>query len=334
MSEKRKRPETLTAGCLFSGIGGFCAGLHEAGIKVLWANEADKYASDTYRANYPKNRLLEKDVRELSVAGDKLPPVDILTAGFPCQSFSQAGDRKGFDDERGKLFFEIIRIIQEFGDNKPRMLLLENVPYLQHGKGGEWFETILCNIQLSGYWFGRHNCEALNTKEITDIPQRRERLFMVAMSTSAFPCNNFCFPAPNGKPLSLKKLINKTRKASQDHYMEKDNRYTKIIDEALDKSPDSICQLRRSYARINEGECPPLTANMGEGGWNVPYVRDKWGTRALTVEECSSLQGFKSDYFPEDVPKKERYKQLGNAVSVPVATKLAKECVRAFRENI
>ena len=217
----KKHQKPLTAGCLFSGIGGFCAGLQEAGVNVLWANELDKYATQTYIKNFTKNGLINKDVRDLSVNGDNLAPVDILTAGFPCQSFSQAGDRKGFDDERGELFNDIIRIIEEFGDNKPSLLLLENVPYLQYGNGGDWFERILRKIKRAGYWIGHHSCQVLNTAKITDLPHSRERLFMVAMSIDSFACNSFRFPTPNGKPLALKKLIDKSKKATNDHYMEK-----------------------------------------------------------------------------------------------------------------
>ena len=321
----------LTAACLFAGIGGFCSGLARAGVRVLWANENDDYAAETYNANYPRNRLIKKDVCDLSVAGDGLEPVDILTAGFPCQSFSQAGDRKGFDDERGMLFFEILRIIEEFGDRKPRVLLLENVPNLQFGKGGVWFERILRDVQLAGYWFDRDNCQVLNTAKITDLPHRRERLFMVAMATSAFPCNNFRFPAPNGKPLALNKLINKRAKPPSARYMDSDNLYCKIIAAKMKKGDrDSIYQLRRNYARENKGECPPLTANMGGGGWNVPVIQDRRGIRELTVAECAKFQGLDDVRFPDSVPDKERYRQIGNAVSVPVAAKLAQECVHVL----
>ncbi len=324
----------ITAGCLFSGIGGFCEGLARADVRVLWANENDGYAAETYRANYPQNRLIEKDVRDLSVIGDRLDAVDILTAGFPCQSFSQAGDRKGFDDERGTLFFEIVRLIREFGERKPRILLLENVPYLQYGKGGVWFEKVLREIQLAGYWLGRHNFQVLNTAEITSLPHRRERLFMTATATNAFPCNDFQFPAPNENLLALHKIVNKRQKPSADHYMETDNRYCKAIARKMAKGDeDSIYQLRRSYARENKNECPPLTANMGGGGHNVPFIKDRWGIRKLTVEECAKFQGFDEIRFPKSVPIPEQYKQIGNAVSVPVAAKLARECVQTIMRS-
>ena len=115
----------------------------------------------------------------------------------------------------------------------------------------------------------------------------------------------------------------------------RDNRYGKMIAQKMSEGDtSSIYQLRRSYVREYKSECPTLTANMGGGGWNVPFVKDRWGIRQLTVEECANLQGFNKKFiFPESVPNKERYKQLGNAVSVPLAIKLAKECVNALSQE-
>jgi hypothetical protein len=133
----RRRRRTLKVGALFCGIGGLCFGFKEAGFETSWANDADPYACEVYRRNFPKHRLIEKDVRKLSVAKDKLKPVDILHAGFPCQSFSQAGGKAGFDDDRGKLFFEIIRLVKEFKGGKPAVIVLENAPFLTMGEGGK-----------------------------------------------------------------------------------------------------------------------------------------------------------------------------------------------------
>ena len=233
MQSKKRAKKTVTAGCLFAGIGGFCFGLKSAKAKVLWANEEDDYANETYAQNHPGTRLIPKDVKKLSVEGDELAPVDILTAGFPCQSFSVAGDKKGFDDERGQLFFEIIRIIEEFGDKKPSVLLLENVPYLQSGKRGVWFAEVVKRIQSAGYWFSSENCKVLNTAKITSLPHRRERLFMVATAIGAFDCNEFNFPEPNGKAVPLGKLLDKRTKKDDVNYIDPANRYCKIIEEKM-----------------------------------------------------------------------------------------------------
>ncbi len=111
----------MTVGSLFSGMGGFTSGFASAGFKTLWANDADTHACAAFRHRFPDVPLFEQDVRELSAR--ELQPVDVLEAGFPCQSFSQAGGRKGFDDRRGKLFFEIPRIVSEFApQERPRSM--------------------------------------------------------------------------------------------------------------------------------------------------------------------------------------------------------------------
>lgn len=323
----RKRP--LTAACLFAGMGGFCAGLQQAGIKTLWANEIDEFAVKTFRANYPDVRMLDKSVADLSVTEDNLAPVDILTAGFPCQSFSQAGQRRGFKDERGQFFFDIPRLLNEFGENRPPIVLLENVPYLKTGERGAWLERVICEMRFAGYWFDHSNCQILNTVAITGLPQRRERIYMAALATNAFDYNGFRFPGVNGDPQDLSRFVNKSKKMPPENYLPEDNRYYKVIAAKSEEGDTkSIYQLRRYYARENKRECPPLTANMGGGGHNVPFVRDQWGIRRLTVDECAKLQGFDNYLLPEGVPPREHYRQIGNAVSVPIIKKLGDECAK------
>ena len=326
------KKRTPTAGCLFAGMGGFCGGMKKAGIKTLWANEKDKNAVRTFQENYRNVRMFEEDICELSVDKHELAPVDILTAGFPCQSFSHAGYKRGFDDERGKLFFEIIRLISEFGKNKPKIILLENVPHLANGDGGKWLQTIITQIQVAGYWFGKANCQILKTDSISGLPQSRERLFMVATRTDDFYCNDFAFPEGKEKPRPLTDFIKRKKKAEKKDYLSSDNRYYKMIDEQMKNScAKSIYQLRRYYVREYSNKCPTLTANMGGGGHNVPFIRDRWGIRRLSVMECATLQGFEDIVFPPEVSTSERYRQIGNAVSLPVAERLAKACLQFCR---
>lgn len=306
----------ITAGCLFAGMGGFCSGMSPANIKTLWANENDKYAAVTFRANYPDVRMIEKDVRELSVEKDQLEPVDILSAGFPCQSFSIAGYRLGFDDERGRLFFEIIRLIGEFGKRKPKILLLENVPHLANGDDGRWLDKIIYEIQRAGYWFDRSNCRILKTDEISGVPQGRRRLFMVATSRDAFDSNDYIYPESKVALRPLDEFIDRSKKAEQKHYLQPDKRIYKIIDAGMNQNDvTGICQFRRSYVKLFPLKCPTLTANMGKGGGNVPHIRDRWGIRRLTVDECVRLQGFDNFVFPPKISDSQRYKQIGNATS-------------------
>lgn len=186
----------VKVGCLFAAIGGFAKAFQLCGASVLWANEKDKFATETFMANFPTVRLVHKPIEDVTVRGDDLAPVDILTAGFPCQPFSAAGAARGFQDERGLLFLHIIRLLGEFGKKKPKILLLENVQYFRNHDNGRTFKRVQTEIQKAGYWFGDRNAVMLNTATHTDIPQNRDRLFMVAYSCDHFSSNTFEFPTP------------------------------------------------------------------------------------------------------------------------------------------
>ncbi|WCJ58249.1 DNA (cytosine-5-)-methyltransferase [Fontisphaera persica] len=149
----------VKVGSLFAAIGGFCRAFIEAGATVVWANEKDKLQAETFRLNYPNVRCLNKPIEELTVLGDCLEEVDVLTAGFPCQPFSIAGERRGLKDERGLLFFQIIRIIKEFGRRKPKVLLLENVKHFKSHDQGRTYKRVQTEIQKAGYWFGDSNAK-------------------------------------------------------------------------------------------------------------------------------------------------------------------------------
>jgi DNA (cytosine-5)-methyltransferase 1 len=329
----------ITVGSLFSGIGGFCSAFEIAGAKVLWANEMDSSACKTYRANHSGVSLYEKKIEDLSALHDDLLAVDVLTAGFPCQPFSIAGDKKGFDDPRGKAFFEIIRLIKEFGDNRPKILLFENVPGLLFHNKGASYTRVVNAIQSAGYWFLPPDCQAiLNTMKITGIPQSRDRLFMVALSWDYFDDQCFQFPADSeqlAKP--VKDFLDLNEQASEDHYFDPESRWGKLFIESMSSGdPESVYQLRRYYVRENKNDAVfTLTANMGEGGHNIPVFKDDWGIRKLTTRECLRLQGFDADkfVFPEDVSRSQRYKQIGNAVTVPLVEKLAQECIRLLTKG-
>jgi len=333
----------LTAGCLFSGMGGFAFGLMRAGFSISWASDNDEFACATFRHHLPKVPLIEKDVCKLSHRSDGLAHVDVMAAGFPCQSFSQAGRRRGFNDPRGELFFEIPRLIQEFeSTRRPRLIVLENVPYLLYGGGGTWFDQVRRALRLAGYWFRQESCWTVNVKDVTDLPQDRERLFMVAASRNHFPYNPFSPPRASthsgGLRRPLHDFIDRTRRAPDDAYLPLHNRYYKMIEREMKRgeSPENIYQLRRSYVREKKkGLCPTLTANMGIGGHNVPFVRDDWGIRKLSVNEVGRLQGFDShDHLFPDIPTPEQYRLLGNAVCVKLAHLVGQRCVDILNGDI
>ena len=325
-----------TAGCLFSGMGGFASGLLQAGFSIRWANDNDTYACAAFRHRFPDIPLVQKDVRELSVKKEGLSSVQILAAGFPCQSFSQAGSRGGFEDPRGALFFEIPRLIEEFKPaDRPALVILENVPNLLYGADGVWFDQVRRALRQAGYWFREHSCWTVNVKDATDLPQDRERLFMVAASRTSFTHNPFSPPsiAKNGSRTALRPLdmlVDRTKQGAEDGYLPSGNRYYKMIDEAMasGESDANIYQLRRSYVREKKQSlCPTLTANMGIGGHNVPFVRDRWGIRRLSVDEVARLQGFDAgaDLFPS-ISLSEQYRLLGNAVCVHLARIIGRAC--------
>ena len=337
------RVRALTAGCLFSGMGGFASGLVGAGFEILWANDNDPYACKTFRHRFPKIALLEKDVCDLSVSDDRLRQVDLLAGGFPCQSFSQAGERRGFDDERGRLFFEIGRLLTEMdaSGRRPRLILLENVPYLLYGADGRWFDEVRKALRRAGYWFRAESCWTVNVKDATDVPQDRERLFMVAASRKHFSRNPFTPPSIASMDGTVRRqpsaLINRRRRVDGLSYLSPDNRYYKMINAEMEggQSSRNIYQLRRSYVREKkDGLCPTLTANMGIGGHNVPFVQDRWGIRRLQVDEVARFQGFDSpeSLFP-DIPETEQYRLLGNAVCAKLARIVGELCAAILRET-
>ena len=326
--------QPVTVGCLFAAIGGFCKAFQQKGANILWANEKDRFAAETFRLNFPNVLYIEKPVEELSVYGDHLSPVDVLTAGFPCQAFSIAGKKRGFDDPRGLLFLHIIRIIKEFGTNKPKVLLLENVKHLKAHDKGRTFKRIQTEIQRAGYWFNDTNVRVLNTADYTKIPQNRERIFMVALSQAHFAANSFEFPDPI--PVSdrqpVRSFLDLQYKPDPAFYFTTDSQYYDLFQAEIENGGrEHIYQLRRSYVRKNKsGMCFTLMANMGEGGHNQPVIRDRWGIRKLTPRECARLQGYEDSWFkiPAMLSKTQIYKQIGNSVTVPLVARLAEGVVQ------
>ncbi|MFZ4537070.1 DNA cytosine methyltransferase [Propionivibrio sp.] len=325
--------QPLKAGALFAGIGGFCIGFGQAGIKTSWAIENDPMSVLTYRHNIKDVRIIEDDavpasIKDVTVSAYDLEPVDILHAGFPCQSFSQAGERKGFEDPRGKLFYEILRIVADFKDKKPSVIVLENSPHIRHGEGGSWFIELTKEIKKAGYWFRDANCAELDPYVLTPLPQKRNRLFMVAFSTDRFRNGKLNFPSQkNDEKKCLENYIDFAGSIDDDtYYLSEENRYHNMITQEVE---DKACiyQLRKFLVRVKEpGVCPTLTANMGLGGHNVPFIHDAKGLRKLTELECLKLQGFPSDFkFPDAVIRSKLYTQIGNSVAAPVISLLAEE---------
>ncbi len=330
------RLRSYSVASLFAGLGAFCKAFRDRGFNVLWANELDRFAAETYRENFPTTLLFQKSIEQLSAIGDNLANVDVMTAGFPCQPFSVAGTKAGFADRRGRLFFEIIRLIRELGPQRPKILLLENVPYLLNHDRGRTFAKISQEIQLAGYWFApQRNTAILDTRTHTGIPQQRERLYMVALSTEHFSRNTFVFPEPvPDEARSVQDFLDLDTRADDWCYFPEDSKWGQMFSEKMESGrADGVYVLRRHYVREIKAEMvPTLTAHMGEGGHNIPVIRDQWGIRKLTVRECLRLQGLDTaDFrFPDTLSRSQQYKQIGNAVTVELVHRLADECRRVL----
>lgn len=376
-------------GSLFAGVGGICLGFKKAKTKkskyrLLWANEIDEYACETYRNNF-SHSLLEGDIK-LVLHPEKIvdkqeqkyyqnlhekilkEPIDILNGGFPCQAFSIAGERKGFDDDRGNLFLNIIDLIEQLGEKfyKPRILFLENVKNLQAHDNKKTYIHIKQKLEECGYTVFE---KVLNTMDYTDVPQNRERIYIIGLLNEN-DINNFQIfkniekkqkkKDKKSRVKDIKKVIDYSltnENASKYYYtkekypnyfmsdedFEKSNKKEKINLTTQINEMYEFYQCRRGmYVRKNQsGVCPTLTANMGTGGHNVPLIKVNDGIRKLTPKETFKLQGFPVDNgykLPTVIsrriyPDSQLYKQAGNAVSVPVIQMLATEILELLDKS-
>lgn len=315
--------KNIKVASLFAGIGGICYGFKQAGADIIWANEIDKDACKTYRHNFSGDYLVEGDIKDVNP--DDIPDIDILNGGFPCQAFSVAGYRKGFDDERGNLFFEITRILEV---KRPRAVLLENVKNLEGHDKGNTFRVIKEQLELLGYHV---HYKVLNTMEYGNVPQNRERIYIVGfLSEEAY--NKFIYPTPIELTRNIHDIIDVTDKKPIGLYYHNSKYYPELKKTMTKK--DTVYQWRRVYCRENKSNvCPTLTANMGTGGHNVPLILDDYGIRKLTPEECVGFQGFPDVFsFPDDISNASKYKQAGNSVSVPVVRRIAENMIKALTE--
>lgn len=308
---------------LFAGIGGIRIGFEKAGFTTVFANDFEKTCKETYDLNFKTTKLVVEDIRKIGVYD--LPEFDFLLGGFPCQPFSIAGYRQGFKDrkDRGNLFFNIAEIIEA---RRPSGFLLENVKNLKGHDNGNTYRVIRETLEGLGYFV---KSKVLNSMEYGNIPQNRERLYIVGFREQRYS-DNFEFPSPKKLTVKIADILEKD--ADEKYYYNGKPLYDRIKDSI--KKEGSVYQWRRKYVRENKkGVCPTLTANMGMGGHNVPIIKDKKGIRKLTPLECARIQGFPRHYkLPTGLADSILYKQLGNSVSVTVVESIAqkiKEAVQA-----
>ncbi|MEE1002256.1 MAG: DNA cytosine methyltransferase [Acutalibacteraceae bacterium] len=317
----------LTCASFFAGVGGIDKGFEMAGFKTIFANEFDKNAATTYTANFPDVDLKVCDIKELDENKD-IPNFDVLLAGFPCQAFSIAGYRQGFDDEkgRGNLFFELIRIIKK---KKPKVIFLENVKNLLTHDNGNTFSVIYNALNELGYHVKK---TVLNSCDYGNIPQTRERIYIVCFKDER-QLQKFDFPKKINLEKKLSDVIDfKGKKDKNYYYTERCNFYNELS--KCVTSSETCYQWRRVYVRENKSNlCPTLTANMGTGGHNVPIIKTYDNRiRKLTPRECFNLQGFPEDFIlPDSLCNGALYKQAGNSVVVTVIYRIAEEIKKALK---
>lgn len=294
-------------------------------------SEVDRYAIDIYRRHFPEHRNFG-DCSKIDTRA--LPDFDLLVGGFPCQAFSIAGKRGGFSDTRGTLFFEIARLA---GAKQPRLLLLENVKgLLSHGQG-RTFYTIISTLDELGY-----DCEwqVLNSKDF-GVPQNRERVFIVGHLRGQPRAQIFPLAGNGGEDHELPRHVANTLTR---RYEGAQATGTYIAEGQLDAQVGTLRthQSGRGFREAQSGLVPTIPARAREDGSGQPIVRVREATkkgyaevtsgqavqiRRLTPLECERLQGF-PDGWTAGVSDCQRYKCLGNAVTVNVIAAIATALLR------
>ena len=305
---------------LFAGVGGIRIGFEKVGFKTVFSNDFEPKCKEMYDLNFKESKLIIEDIRKIGI--DDLPKFNFLLGGFPCQAFSIAGQRQGFEDEkgRGNLFFDIARIIKA---RKPDGFLLENVKNLKGHDNGKTFKVIEDALKNLGYHI---KAKVLNSMKYGNVPQNRERIYIVGFKNKDY-WNKFEFPEPIRLTKKIVDLLENN--VSEKYYYNNKPLFVKL--KSFVKKEGVVYQWRRQYVRENKnGVCPTLTANMGTGGHNVPIIKDNKGIRKLTPLECARIQGFPTDYkIPKNIADSALYKQFGNSVTVTVIESIAKQIIRA-----
>ena len=313
--------EALSFIDLFAGVGGLRLGFANEGDQCVFSSEWDKNSQKTYQVNF--GDIPQGDITKIDEAD--VPAHDVLLGGFPCQAFSVAGYRKGFEDTRGTLFFDIARILEY---HKPAAFMLENVKNLAGHDKGKTLAIMLKVLEEDLGYVVKHS--VLNTMTHANVPQNRERIFLVGFHPDhVSKPEDFEFPSPIPLTTTIRDLIDTDRKEEKYYYKES-HKYYPMLKEAM-KSWDTVYQWRRVYVRENQSDvCPTLTANMGTGGHNVPIIVDQYGIRKLTPRECARFQGYPDSFKLPPLADGKLYYQIGNSVTVSLIERIAEK----MREKI
>lgn len=321
-----KTPQTSTFKFidLFAGIGGFRMAMQNVGGRCVYTSEWNKDAQKTYRENYGEYPF--GDITSDLVKSYIPKKFDILCAGFPCQAFSIAGYQKGFSDTRGTLFFDIEQIIEK---HRPKVVFLENVKNLVSHDKGKTFKVIIEILEEKLGYKVFH--QVLNSMTHGNVPQNRERIFIVAFDPKQVKnYNRFEFPSK----IELTKTIHdflEEGKLDDKFYYPKSHMYYPELEKTITKK-DTVYQWRRVYVRENKSNvCPTLTANMGAGGHNVPLIKDDFGIRKLTPKECFAFQGYPiNEFILPSVANSKLYMQAGNSVTTSLVERICTEIIKVL----
>jgi DNA (cytosine-5)-methyltransferase 1 len=209
------------------------------------------------------------------------------------------------------------------------VVFLENVKNLMTHDSGNTFATIQASLEDHGY---KVFAKVLNAKEYGNIPQNRERIYIVAFKSSE-AASRFSWPSPVKLTRQVRDLIDFDLKVDDKYYYDARRPFFDLLAESITER-GIVYQWRRQYVRANKsGDCPTLTANMGMGGHNVPLILTKFGIRKFTPAECFAIMGFPKLQFPDGMADSRLYKQAGNAVVVPVITAIAKQIRKALESK-
>ena len=291
---------------LFSGIGGLDQGFIDAGYDVIWANDFDKYAVQTYKANFGHTIVLG-DISKIPFS--EIPDCDVMIGGFPCQAFSMMGEQLGFEDARGTLFFRIAEILKNKIDNghKPKAIILENVRALKTHDQGRTFRTIK-KILTDNLGYKVYD-SVLNSADY-GVPQTRNRTYIVCFANSQA---EFVYPTTITLDSTLQDVLE--RDVDEKYFLSE-----RILPTILSNGTGGY----KAKSEIDLKIARPLCATMAKmhRACQDNYVTQKNRVRRLTPRECARLQGF-TDKFVIPVSDSQAYKQFGNAVTVNVSRAVA-----------
>jgi len=296
---------------LFAGIGGIRLGFESQGGRCVFSSEWDKYAQDTYEANFKERPY--GDITEIEPSD--IPNHDILLGGFPCQAFSICGEQKGFSDTRGTLFFNIEQILKV---KKPYAFMLENVKNLKSHDKGRTFKTILEHLENLGY-FVHHT--VLNSLDY-GVPQKRERTIIVGFKDNI----SFSFPKPLGVEPKLEDILENDEDIEKKHFVSEEIKRKRMAKVKPNYPIPSIWHENKSG---NISALKYSCALRAGASYNYLVVN---GIRRPTPRELLRLQGF-PDTFEIVVPYTQLRKQAGNSVSVPVIKAVAEQMLKSIRNK-